>query len=551
MKLAHYRAKASGVFCAAVLGLVVPAAAAGSDSLRVVVLETPAAENSLTPHLASGPDGLTLSWIERVDGGHVLRLARWDGKRFGPAATIHASDHFFANWADFPSTLRLADGRLVAHWLEKAARGTYEYDVWTSISDDDGANWSEPEKLHGDETLSEHGFVSLVPAGEHGFSAVWLDGREFGKGSGDDEMTLRFRTHDGARFGEEALLDGRVCECCQTGMARTENGLFVAYRNRSADEIRDIGVVRQVDDVWTKPRILHDDGWHIEGCPVNGPQVAARGHRLAVAWFSASGGDPRVQVMFSDDNGESFGEPIRINDADGAASGRVDVEWLGERAVVSWIENLEGREGEVRLKRVSPSGEAEPALTVARTASGRASGFPRMAVYAGELYVSWTESYSRKGPSQVKVAKVVDEMMLTDEPALDFEAEDLEGNVYRLSDLSGKVVLVNFWGIWCKSCRGEIPHLVELDERWRESGLVVLGADYGDEPEDLPAFVEEMGMSYPVLVDEGLADDYKVLVFPTSVVIDRNGRVRYRVEGYREESFEALMRVLERLLEAS
>ena len=53
---------------------------------------------------------------------------------------------------------------------------------------------------------------------------------------------------------------------------------------------------------------------------------------------------------------------------------------------------------------------------------------------------------------------------------------------------------------------------------------------------------------YPVLLDDGLADDYEVLVFPTSVVIDRNGRVRYRVEGFREKSFRDLERVVERLL---
>ena len=146
------------------------------------------------------------------------------------------------------------------------------------------------------------------------------------------------------------------------------------------------------------------------------------------------------------------------------------------------------------------------------------------------------------------VAKLVDEAPLLDEPAFAFEAEDVDGKSYTLGELEGKVVLLNFWGIWCKSCREEIPHLVTLDERLRERGLVVLGADYGDEPEDLPAYIEEIGMSYPVLLDDGLADDYEVLVFPTSVVIDRNGRVRYRVEGFREKSFRELERVVERLL---
>jgi thiol-disulfide isomerase/thioredoxin len=134
------------------------------------------------------------------------------------------------------------------------------------------------------------------------------------------------------------------------------------------------------------------------------------------------------------------------------------------------------------------------------------------------------------------------------EPAVDFTEVDLKGNTVRLSDLKGKVVLLNFWGIWCKSCREEIPHLIELDRTWRASGLVVLGADYGDEPSALPAFVEEVGMTYPVLVDGGLADDYEVLVYPTSVVIDREGQVRLRVEGFRKETFDEMKSLLERVL---
>src|SRR3990172_2254282 len=135
------------------------------------------------------------------------------------------------------------------------------------------------------------------------------------------------------------------------------------------------------------------------------------------------------------------------------------------------------------------------------------------------------------------------------EPAKEFEARDLAGSAIRLSELKGRVVVLNFWGIWCKSCRQEIPHLSALDREWRERGLVVLGADYGDAPEDLAPFVKELEMSYPVLVDDGLADEYDVLVYPTSVVIDRKGLTRLRVEGYREESFEDMKSLVERLLE--
>ena len=139
---------------------------------------------------------------------------------------------------------------------------------------------------------------------------------------------------------------------------------------------------------------------------------------------------------------------------------------------------------------------------------------------------------------------------LIDESAIDFQAEVLGGGTIRLSELSGKVVLVNFWGVWCASCRQEIPELAALDQELRRRGLVVLGADYGDQPETIPAFVKEFGMTYPVLLDDELAETYGVVLFPTTVIIDRAGRIRYRGEGYRPETFAAMRGLLEGLLDA-
>ena len=174
----------------------------------------------MTPFLTATEDGLWLSWLERVEDGHALRFSTWDGEGFGPPSTIHTSDHFFANWADFSSILSFGDSRLAAHWLEKAAEGTYEYDVFVALSEDGGKSWGKPQRPHRDGTLSEHGFVSLVADDASGFSAVWLDGREFKKGASDNEMTLRYTRFDGKAFTEDVLLDGRICECCQTGLAK-------------------------------------------------------------------------------------------------------------------------------------------------------------------------------------------------------------------------------------------------------------------------------------------------------------------------------------------
>jgi hypothetical protein len=377
--------------------------AAGSS--RMERLPTPAADGSLTPFLAASETGLHLSWLEKTAEGHELRYARSDGERFAEPATIRASDRFFANWADFPSVVPFGDGRLAAHWLEKSASGTYEYDVLISISDDGGRTWSPGVKPHRDGTLSEHGFVSMVPEGK-GFRVVWLDGRNFEKEASDNEMALMQTSFDGAAFEPETALDGRVCECCQTAMAAVDGGFLVAYRDRSPQEIRDIATVRYASSPsggWSEPRTFVEDGWHLTGCPVNGPQLASSGKQVALAWFTASKDAPRVQVIFSVDGGETFGSPIRLDTR--PPLGRVDVELVGDGAIVTWLGRAE-RGGEVLARRVSRNGELGEIVTVASTGTDRTSGFPRIAVFQGKVYAAWTESASRQGPTRVQLGRL-------------------------------------------------------------------------------------------------------------------------------------------------
>ena len=208
-------------------------------------------------------------------------------------------------------------------------------------------------------------------------------------GHGDGEMTLRYvKIKRDGTLTDEAVLDARVCECCQTSAAMTADGPVVVYRDRSENETRDISIVRLVNGQWSAPRTVVPDNWQINGCPVNGPSVAADGRRVAVAWFTAVNNQPRVKLAFSNDAGASFGAPITIDD--GNPAGRVETLLLADgSALVCWLEKLpEG--GAVRVRRVRPEGKLAAASTVAPSGSARSNGFPQM-VRAGKLLVfAWT-----------------------------------------------------------------------------------------------------------------------------------------------------------------
>jgi hypothetical protein len=239
---------------------------------------------------------------------------------------------------------------------------------------------------------------------------VWLDGRKSAADTvkaggahdeeGHAEMTLRTAViaTDGS-LSDERELDGRVCDCCQTAAVATSRGVLVSYRDRSAEEIRDISLVRLEGESWSDPYPLHHDGWNIAGCPVNGPSMDANGERVVAAWFTMAADTPRVHVSFSSDAGHRFGPPIRVDEEE--ALGRTDVLLLDDgSALVAWLETRE-KQALVQVRRVTAAGASSPPLTVARTAASRGSGFPRMVRSGSRVVFAWTQAGK---PSRVMTA---------------------------------------------------------------------------------------------------------------------------------------------------
>nr|MBA3297105.1 exo-alpha-sialidase [Acidobacteriota bacterium] len=299
--------------------------------------------------------------------------------------------------------LRLADGTLVAHWLQKSGPGTYAYDVRLARSKDDGKSWSSSFLPHSDGTKTEHGFASTFQMPGAGLGLVWLDGRAMTGGHdehGGGDMSLRFGafTRDWKQTAETPL-DLRVCECCPTAVAVTADGPIVAYRDRTADEVRDIYVSRLENGKWTTGAAVHQDAWRINACPVNGPSLSARGRDVAIAWFTAKNDQPKSFAAFSTDAGRTFGTPIRLDDD--ASLGRVDAELLPDGSAVAAYIEFANQRAEVRLRRVTRDGQRSAPVTISAVAANRSSGHPRMAFNRDELVFAWVD---REGGSQVKTA---------------------------------------------------------------------------------------------------------------------------------------------------
>ncbi len=377
--------------------------------LEVAPITSPSAPDSAQPQLHVSAKGVILSWIERTGPEATLKFAEKTASGWSAPRTVASGKDWFVNWADVPSVIRLDDGTLVGHWLQKSGADTYAYDVRLSYSKDDGKTWSSSFTPHTDGTKTEHGFASMVQMPGAGLGLVWLDGRKMGAGGhgapgGDGhaagDMTLRFGTF-GSDWKQtaETELDVRVCECCPTAMAMTSEGPIVAYRDRSPEEVRDILVTRLENGKWTTPTPVHADGWRVPACPVNGPAVSARGKTVAVAWFNAKDDQPKSFGAFSSDGGRTFSAPIRLDDA--ASLGRVAIELLPDgSAVAAYMEFAEQR-AQFRVRRIRPDGSKSDPVTISGMAGNRGSGYPRMVLSGDELIFAWTD---RDTKSQVRTA---------------------------------------------------------------------------------------------------------------------------------------------------
>ena len=344
------------------------------------------------PNLVSYNGSLSLSWISsKEENKAFLNYSQYKKGRWIKPQVIASGSDWFVNWADFPAHAINQDLIITSH-LNKSASGTYTYDVVLNLQKLSGEKIREDFLLNTDGIKAEHGFVSIMANNEKGFFITWLDGRNTieKKLEGDHKpMTIRFaEITDKGDVIKESELDASTCDCCQTSIAITNDGPIVVYRDRSEEEVRDIYIVKNINGTWEKPNAVHDDGWIINGCPVNGPKVAVNSKNLAVSWFTVSNNHPLVNVSFSKNNGNSFGAPLKVNDHD--AIGRVDVAFLNdEEVIVSYME-VDDIGTYLRIKKVSFDGKISEPITISKIDGGRNTGVPQLEIIDSEIFIVWT-----------------------------------------------------------------------------------------------------------------------------------------------------------------
>lgn len=135
-------------------------------------------------------------------------------------------------------------------------------------------------------------------------------------------------------------------------------------------------------------------------------------------------------------------------------------------------------------------------------------------------------------------------------PAPDFTLKSQSGQNLKLSEHRGDVVLINFWASWCGPCRQEMPLLSELHDKYKALGFTVLGVNVEKDSSDAKKMLKQNPVSFPVLFDNNsvVSKQYDVVAMPSTVLVDRNGKMRYLHKGYKPGEEEIYLEMVRSLI---
>ena len=134
--------------------------------------------------------------------------------------------------------------------------------------------------------------------------------------------------------------------------------------------------------------------------------------------------------------------------------------------------------------------------------------------------------------------------------APNFTLKSLAGKNLKLSEMTGNVVLINFWASWCGPCREEMPLLNDLHKKYEPLGFTVLGVNVEEDARNARGFLKNFPVDFPIVLDSKnqVSKKYNVIAMPTTVVVDRDGNVRFLHKGYKPGDEEKYRKMVKKLV---
>ncbi len=308
------------------------------------------------PLLAQTPKGeVMLSWTEKDAQGmssFCLAFSKDKGKTFGEKKTIYSGTGINNSRMMRAKVLAKKDGSLVAVFSNRGEGSGRSSNIVYCISKDGGSTWTSPAMVDSDPKQGiVRGFFDAVVMSNDEVAIAYL--KDVENSTKHEERNLRLVTTKNGTFLPERIIDPVVCDCCPINMLIDANGaLNVIYRDNN-DDIRDMARMISTDNsaTFSKPEIVYNDGWKINGCPHSGAVSSIYGKSALVAWFS--GAEKESGVRLATREGKKL---LVLADASAKNPFLVD---SPKSAVMLWEQNTSDNVSKIAYRKINDNKVSE------------------------------------------------------------------------------------------------------------------------------------------------------------------------------------------------
>jgi BNR repeat-like domain len=256
----------------------------------------------------SAKNQVLMSWTEKDDSGLTslcLSVSNDKGKTFSDKKIVASGYGIGNNRLMKAKILTKKDGSLVAVFMNNPAatapvpgqRGSRGGEVSFAVSKDMGNTWSSPKAVDIDPDKGMRGFFGAVLLANDEVAVAYL--KDVKNSTKHEERDLRISISRNGVFQTEKLLDAVVCDCCNISLLVDANGALNVYYRDNNDDIRDFARMTSTDNgqTFSKPSIVYNDGWKIQGCPHAGAYSAINGKSAIVSWYSGADKNQGIRLV--------------------------------------------------------------------------------------------------------------------------------------------------------------------------------------------------------------------------------------------------------------
>jgi BNR repeat-like domain len=306
------------------------------------------------PLLVKTPQGdVLLTWMEKDIAGKTsfcLAFSKDNGKTFEDKKVIYSGMGVSSSRLMRAKLLTKKDGSLVAVFSNRPDTSTpgvgrRAAEIVYCVSKDKGNTWTSPQPVDTDPTKGiMRGFFDAVLMANDEVAVAYL--KDVKNSTKHEERDLRLAITKNGIFQDEKLIDPVVCDCCNISMLLDANGILNIYYRDNNNDIRDIAKISSTDNAQTfsKPQILYNDNWQINGCPHNGATASMFGKSSLIAWFSGTTNQPGIRLVTQE------GKQLFV--LDGTAKNAY-LSSHNQNAALFWEQNQENNISKIAYRKVS------------------------------------------------------------------------------------------------------------------------------------------------------------------------------------------------------